>query len=152
MQRIATTQDGIWYLNDTDGCCSFLCPPGHANHKYSIVLKSKNGRELLGFFAISTIAYGEICGMPVPKAVQQKAQKILKTTRYYFTLEWCHQVLRYFRDCYSPDGIDADVNHCIIDSTRDPIEHQDCHLGVMHIRKYFPDYKPTVRDFANSLK
>jgi len=64
--------------------------------------------------------------------------------------EWIYKVLGYFRNSYSPDGINRSVLKCEI-KEGNPFEiGVDKHLGVMFIRQFYPEYEPTKEDFENA--
>ena len=62
--------------------------------------------------------------------------------------DWIHQVLGYFKHCYSKDGVGRNVNtDCVI--SEEPLD-VNRHLGVMYIRSYYPHYCPTDKDFEGA--
>lgn len=66
--------------------------------------------------------------------------------------DWIHQVLGYFKGCYrNKDLQEPECWHAgklTISKANDPVDHADDHAGVRLIRQYYPEFTPTVADFA----
>lgn len=65
---------------------------------------------------------------------------------------WIYSVLKYFANVYSIDGKSTDVNdktNCVILEGRDQLDYEH-HMGVLYIRKFYPEYIPTDEDFINA--
>ncbi|MDR2571812.1 MAG: hypothetical protein LBD23_16160 [Oscillospiraceae bacterium] len=131
-----------------NGVGGFLNPPTHPEHTMSV--GDKNNHLSLS---------GAIQYEWVPKNIKEQAQKILDDWKKPALdspeiVDWRRHVLGYFRNCYSKDGIDRNVNNkenMFIFNSKDkpnlPIDH---HLGVMFIREFYPEYKPNNADFAGA--
>ena len=119
------------------GMGGFLNPPFHPEHTMSV-----QGRD----FSMSLSAAASC--MELCKNVRDRARDILEKyvpppLQSPTIQDWIHQVLGYFRNCYSPDGVDRNCSHCIItqsdNAERPPIDH---HLGVMLVRQFYPHFTP----------
>lgn len=116
-------------VNESMG--SFLTPFGHASQRYSV--KNYDGQMSLDH---------ALEDKDVPENLKEKIKKLLEDNPVEFTEDWEHSCYNYFRNCYSPDGINRNVSNCIIDKTNNkPPKH---HLAYLHIKSYFPDYEPNL--------
>lgn len=118
-----------------DGIGGFLNPPNDAEHTFSLVAKDKLGREVASYSLRAALEANE-----VPEDMKNHIRALLDECKPVFTEEWEHSVYNYYRNCYSPDGINRNASDCIIDPTnRRPREH---HLAYLFIKQFFPDYQP----------
>ena len=132
-----------------EGMGGFLNPPGHPEHYYSVEFNLRRRKENRNACSLTYAAYEASF---LDDSIRKKAKKILddwKTTRPSLSTpeiqDWIHQVLGYFKNCYSPDGVTRDASKCVIISGN-PFEiGVNRHLGVMFIRQFYPEYKPTKR-------
>lgn len=128
------------------GMGGFLNPPTHPEHRLSV--HSSHGDK----FSMSLTAARDSAWLN--PQTRKAAANIL---RHWQPLpitsaeveDWIARVLGYFRGCYSPDGEKWNAQDLIIDK-RNPLQHADRHAGVHLIRRYYPNYQPTVGDFANA--
>lgn len=109
---------------------NFLRPPGHPNHSYLFIDKA-------GSMSIEYAAEQKL-----DKELKQRAQKLLDDSTILLTEEYIFSVYKYFKHCYSPDGVDRNVSNCIIDKTNSLLP--EYHLGYLMIKKYFPNEKPRL--------
>lgn len=117
-----------------EGMGGFLNPPNDAEHTFSLVAK-RRGREIAAYSLREALKANE-----VPEDVKERIRALLDEHKPVFTEEWEHSVYNYFRNCYSPDGINRNVSDCIVDpENRQPKEH---HLAYLFIKQFFPDYQP----------
>jgi hypothetical protein len=116
-----------------------LHPPTHPERNYCVEV---DGRRI-------TLTTALRCGDAVlcPSLTQQIAslfadyQPVAIETQE--VQEWISRVLWFFHHCY----IDCDEE---IDGDRDPIMYADSHAGVVFIRKFYPNFKPTREHFNES--
>lgn len=117
---------GSWKILSS-GMGNFLNPPGDAEHFYHV----SHPRMLASLRAALE--------SDIPEKVLQVVRKLLDENKPVITEEWVEQVYRYFKHCYSPDGLDQTASNHIIDRTdSQPPEN---HLGYLHIREWFPEYQ-----------
>lgn len=123
-----------WIINnDGQGAGGFLCPPGHPAHRYAVISKTSNrwnARET-GFYALETAATEDY----VPESIRRRCRAILDGATLVCSEAWVRMVYAYFRNCYSPDGIDRDCSHTVKSG---PPER---HLAVLMVRRYFPNHE-----------
>lgn len=133
------------------GMGGFLNPPMHPEHSFSI-----------------QSTYGDTFCMPLSSAAESdwldpKARGIAKRLLAEWrkpaldseaVQDWIAIVLGYFKGCYvgqnskgEPSWNASDLR---IDSTVDPVLNADLHAGVHLIRKYYPEFVPTVEHFAGA--
>lgn len=136
------------------GMGGFLNPPTHPEHDYSV--SSVYGDN----FSMSLSAASESEWLNASTVIRAKAmldewQK--PDINSQSVKEWIYQVLGYFENCFSPDGIDRNVSNSLTwipkngkkwgDKWQNFKRDTNKHLGVMLIRKYYPEYKPSITDF-----
>jgi len=132
-----------------DGCGGFLNPPTHPEHTHSVT-----GRNF--FMSLSSAVDAEW----LEDIVRARAKRILDAwtplpIEHEDVQNWIYRSLGYFNNCYSKDWINRNVNtHCeIIKYKKGSLEfwkNMPRHLGVMHIREYYPQYQPKLSDFNNA--
>jgi len=120
-----------------DGMGAMLNPPNDAEHKFHVKERKVSTRYTVGDMSLR---HALTCDY-VPASVKAEVEKLLALHKGELTEEWEHTCYNYFRNCYSKDGVSRNVNdNMVIDRTNSqPIEH---HLAYMHIKTFFPDYKP----------
>lgn len=132
------------------GSGSFLCPPGHPNHDYSVYVYY--ARTPGGTVNVAKRSGGPDCIQSVdgtaadvraPADVRAQAQRMLDTAKLRCSEAWVRNAYGYFRNSYSPDGRNRSVSDAIIYKVgrRPPAEH---HLGYLMVREYFPDHRPRL--------
>ena len=129
------------------GMGGFLNPPTHPEHNFSVSSTKRDDFHL-------SLSGAAKCDYIIDN-VREAAQKLLDDwvapdIDSDEIQDWIHQVLGYFRNCYSPDGIDRKVSDCKI-TAGNPFEIGIMrHLGVLHILNYYPEYQPRGIDFMNA--
>ncbi|WP_422661608.1 hypothetical protein ACK8P5_26155 (plasmid) [Paenibacillus sp. EC2-1] len=120
------------------GLGGMLNPPGHAEHNFSV--SDGYGSRMALTSALNDDR--------IPDEFKDQVRLLLLMHEGTFTEEWEHTCYNYFRNCYSPDGVNRDVSCCLIDrSNKAPADH---HLAVMHIRLFFPTYIPNYNLIKNN--
>ena len=137
-----------------EGMGGFLNPSTHPEHEWSV-----------------RSTYGDTFSMSLSKAAESswlegaegrnpkiRAKTLLKNWKAPDInspeiQDWIHQVLGYFKNCYSGQDKDGNISWNAGDlrimKDADPVLNQDIHAGVHLIRKYYPDFKATKEDFDN---
>lgn len=129
-------------VRDGKGSGGFLSPPGHPDLTHSLrgwPTAAKASRSPQDPHVWASISYAlDEANDDVPESVREQARKILAEAELKCPEGWLRQVYGYFAHCYSPDGTDRNVSHCVIDAdNRLPAEH---HLAYLTVRQYFPDH------------
>lgn len=141
---------GRWVLvRDGHGIGGFLTPPGHASQDYSV--EEWRGSRSAEAETTMSVEYA-IREEYVPAKIRAACARVLKTNTGNITEEWTRSVYAYFRHCYSPDGIDRNVSHCLIvkdDEQLPPAEH---HLAYLHVREYDATHEPRLDLIADPGK
>ena len=125
----------------------FLNPPTHPEHDYHVESTKKDD------FSISLSSAVETDW--IIDSVREKAKEMLDAwvrpdIDSDEVQDWIHQVLGYFENCYSPDGINRNAGNCKI-THGNPFEIGIMrHLGVLFILQYYPEYEPKGLDFMNA--
>lgn len=122
---------------------NFLCPPGHPNHRWEVRGASSRAKlttdpDFIG--SVENVA----ANWSMPAGIRKDAQKKLDEAQLVCSELWLRYVYGYFRNCYSPDGTDRNVQ-VMIDAG--PPEH---HLGYLMVKRYFPDAEPRLDLIADS--
>lgn len=126
------------------GCGGFLNPPNHPESTYSF----QDSRTLLSLS-------GALKDGNLDPYNKRQARELLETWEkekypldHSEVTEWIHQVLGYFKGCYqNPETKSWNVDDIVIDDKRNRMSNADTHCGVHFIRKYYPEYKPSIEDF-----
>jgi hypothetical protein len=162
-------------VNDGQGSGGFLCPPGHPNHLYTVEgyyggrVKPVNGPDLIaGLGYLIADEYHD-----VPPELRARARKIMRDAELTCSEAWVRYVYGYFRNSYSPDGVNRNVSdaisssrlHCAcgrefwreaelerhLDGTGPshykvtvPLPPAGHHLGYLCVREYFPEHEPRL--------
>jgi hypothetical protein len=115
-----------YYLNNK-GMGGFLNPPEQAEHNFSII--EKRGGHEVGSYSLT----GAIKESWIPQEVKSIAKQYLNKYPGIITEDWIKEVYKYFRYCYSKDGINRSVSDCIIDKeNKEPKKH----LGYLFIKEF----------------
>lgn len=117
------------------GMGGFLNPPGHAEHNWSI--GDGNGSASLTYALTQPWVSDEL---------KRAIRALLLTNPGTFTPEWEANCYAYFRNCYSPDGVQRNVSGLM---SNGPPEY---HAAYLHIKKFFPVYAPNLELIANPPK
>lgn len=123
------------YYLVNDGAGGFLNPPGQAEHNYSV--QEYRGGHAVGFMSLSYAAESDY----LPSKVKLVARRKLESAQGNPTDEaWIQSVYNYFRNCYSPDGINHNAGDCLIGKDY-PAEN---HLAYLFIKQYDPEHTPRL--------
>ena len=127
----------------------FLNPPTHPEHNWHVSSVKRDDFSI----ALSSAVKAEY----IVDNVRQRAKEMLDEWEQNkpaldsdIVQDWIHQVLGYFRNCYSKDGIDRKVNECLINKGNPFNIGIMRHLGVLYILQYYPEYEPKGIDFMNA--
>ena len=131
------------------GQAGFLNPPTHPEHNFHVVSVRRDCFSI-GLFSAAKADW-------IVDNVRERAKEMLDeweankpALKDDNVQDWIHQVLGYFNNCYSPDGINRNVSDCnIIKGSPFKIGVKK-HLGVLLVKKYYPEYKPKAMDFLNA--
>lgn len=156
-----TTQTKERGIISRSGMGGFLNPPTHPEHNYHVMIDLKRKREDRGGMSLSAAVNTEWLDDKVKKEASNLLTNWVKPDINSPEIkDWIYNVLGYFRDCFSPDGINRSVSDNIIwiPKNRKPFGDKwqhfkrniNWHLGVMMIRQYYPEYKPSISDFKNA--
>lgn len=89
---------------------SFLCPPGHPMLTWHLESGRTDDPDLIaGLDYALKNEYGD-----VPAHIQAKVQALYDLATLVESEEWVKQVYGYFRNCYSPDGVERNVSKALI--------------------------------------
>ncbi len=126
------------YIIVLEGMGNAFNPPGHAEHNYSLK-EIERGREV-GFSSLSYAAGPETTW--VPQDVKERCRKLLADNPGNFTDAWERECYAYWRNCYSPDGIDRNVSNLVI--SRDGSLPPERHAAFLHVKSFFPEANPRL--------
>ena len=123
------------------GAGGFLNPPTHPEHFLHV-----GGRR----YSMS-LSHAANCNM-LDDETREAATSILQAWAAPDiddpeVVDWIHQVLGYFRDCYSVNGENNVNTDLVVSEEQLDINY---HFGVMFIRKFYPDYAPSEDDFRQA--
>lgn len=141
MDKFICKDGGSNYYLKSGGMGSFCTPEGHADRSNHIV-EMRGGHEM-GSMSITAAAEADY----LPARVKSTAQKILRLQSLNVTEEFISSCYAYFRNCYSPDGMNRSASSCLIpgqNCTPDkplPPEH---HLGYLMVKEYDPNHTPRL--------
>jgi hypothetical protein len=117
---------------------SFLCPPGHPMLFHHIEHGKKDDPNLMVGLDYAL----DESNIDVSNTLRARVRKMYDDAELVNSELWQRSVYGYFKNCYSPDGVDRNVSKCVIDNTDTrPPEH---HLAYLTVRRYFPDAQPRV--------
>lgn len=133
-QFICKDGSSLYYLV-SESAGSFLTPPGHATQKFSI--REMRGGHETGFFSLETSENW------IPEQVKKIAQE--KLNQYPGNAKdekWIKQVYAYFKNCYSPDGINRNAPDCVVCKNPSDKEYfnPSYHLGYLYVKQYDPNH------------
>jgi len=143
-----------------EGMGGFLCPPGHPMHDWHVEAGLRRKPENRDLYSLKAAIKCE----QLDDATRVAARTLLATweaNKLPLTnaavQDWILQVLGYFHGCYCRgDGSQEEDWHAgnvVIPGWGGqankplPVER---HVGVHHIRKYYPEYVPTAAHFAGA--
>jgi hypothetical protein len=139
-----------YITTETKGAGSFLDPPGYHSHFFGIVEGIDRGNGYQGYPSVDYYLNNN----DVPKYVKAQIKNIIKDCKPQLTEKWIKEVLSYFKNSYSVDSINRNVNNDLLEffergnkfnNSKSHYFKRDINknLGIMHIRSFFPDYIPT---------
>ena len=134
------------------GMGGFLNPPTHPEHSYHVEFGLTRKKENKGSCSLSSAVENEWLN----DDIRNKAKDLLNNWQApdinsEDVKKWIFEVLGYFNNCYSKDGITRNVNDGLEVIKGNPFKVGiDKHLGVMLIREFYPEYQPTENDFINA--
>lgn len=138
---------------------SFLDPPGYPTHSFEVETDLRRRPQNRGTMSLT---YAAEQATWLDDATRNAARRLLAEWASKRPSlddpdiqDWIHQVLGYFRDQYAglraeQTGSKWDVSNLRSDAKVDPVLNADLHAGVHLIRQYYPEFKPTQRDFAQA--
>lgn len=156
MAKRTETSKRNWGKIHNEGMGGFLNPPTHPEHKYSV-------KSVYGYTFSMSLSSAVECEW-LNDETKAAAKRILKSWQKpdlesEIIQDWIHHVLGYFKNCYSRGnyseekgfyyGRNVNTDLMICDYAN-PILEQNRHLGVMHIREFYPEYTPCENDFENA--
>lgn len=118
---------------------NFMSPPGHPNHWLSLELWRPDSSVPEASMPLDSA----LDSPKVTDATKAQIRDLLRRAQLVESELWLRRVYGYFGHCYSPDGVDRDVNNAIICpawSVRNP-EH---HLAYLTVRHFFPHHEPRM--------
>lgn len=134
----------------------FLAPPEYPSHEYHVQTDLRRRPDDRGSMEL-TYAVEEAPWLdPETKREAKALIDKWKTSRPALNSQkvqdWIHQVLGYFKNGYRNPSAGAQQWHAskLIFDERDPVQNADDHAGVHLIRKFYPEFAPTERDFARA--
>lgn len=130
------TQEKWSITSENNGSGGFLCPPGHPNHRYSVIEgPARNPRTIMAVDSAATEEW-------VPAGVRERAARLLTDARLVESPLWVGMVYGYFHSMYLPESGSANVADLITDRKNElPAER---HAAVAYIRRYFPQHSPRL--------
>jgi hypothetical protein len=120
--RIKTGKDG--------GSGSFLCPPGHPRHSYSLWgYESPRHRNEMSIGAIDSALDAD---SDASDAVKRRVQQIMDEAEIIPSELWIRHVYGYFRNSYAPEDKDRNLSRSIT--------HSPAEIAVTATRKALADH------------
>lgn len=141
-------------LVTTRGMGGFLCPPGHPMHTAHV--ETDRRPEDRGCCCLETALKESWISEETKEEVRALMAQYEASKPGLDTPEvkaWVLQVMGYFRGCYRGRGPEPEcwnAGNLMITRLVKPGEADDSHAGVHLIRRYYPEFKPTLEDFANA--
>jgi hypothetical protein len=132
-----------WHITRTGhGQGSFLCPPGHPAHVYSVIEGPANNPRTS--MSIESAAQEDW----VPQHIRERAAKIIANATLIESEGWLRHVYGYFRSMYLPESGERNVS-TLLSAKRDELPDER-HAAVAAVREYFPDHAPRADLIADS--
>lgn len=113
---------------------SLMCPPGHPMLTHHLEAgKPTNPSLIAGLDYALRNEYGD-----VPTAIRQRVEALYAKAQLVRSEWWEREVYGYFRNCYSPDGVDRNVQHLLIVGMSEPYyrEHPKVLSGEVTLSEY----------------
>lgn len=140
-----------YYMVDS-GMGGFLNPPDHPEHSYSI--EGCRGGHVVEMMSLSSCLDDYYRG-GVRGAVKAKLKQWEQNRPAVPPHEWVVKVYKYFRHCYSKDGINRGVDDCVTygkfwdNAEQEQNENPYHHLGFMFVKSFYPVHEPDVELIKN---
>lgn len=126
------------YYLVNDGAGGFLNPPNDAEHSFSIQ-EFRGGDKM----RICSLRYASEDNY-LPRQVKAAAVRCIKAHKGNVNDEnWIASVYNYFRNCYSPDGINRSLSDCIV-ATELSKYPPEWHLAYLFIKQFDPEHTPRL--------
>lgn len=133
---------------DMHGMGGFMCPPGYANHTYTLEeYTGPRGRKVIGLSSIEYALNPEAQASP---AIQAQARRILESSKLTESEAWVRSVYGYFRNMYVPENGSRNASDLIHDPKHEIAPAR--HAAVACIREYFPAHTPRLDLIADPGK
>lgn len=139
------------------GMGGFINPPLHPEHTQSVQIDLNRRADDRGGMCLSSAVdcdWLDDTTRSRAKSILQDWESNKPALESPEVQDWIHQVLGYFRNCYAgPEEMGEErwyADKLTIDAGRRPMEHLNTHCGVHHIRKYYPDFVPTIKHFCQA--
>jgi len=157
--KVGQPGGGRWELVDGDGMGGFMDPPGALTH--TLYVREWRGSRSECYETAMAID-SALSESYVPAVIKRAIRRELAKAEPPVADEaWIERTYAYYKNCYSPDGIDRNVSHCLIvaptpdgfgyvvgtfgrDGWMENRPSPETHLAVLAIRKHFPDHEPRV--------
>lgn len=156
----ATTRKKERGIITRPGMSGFLCPPTHPEHtlhvEYDLWRRPEN-RSGMSLFCAAT---DERTAEWLDAGTITEARRVLAAwdrppIERDDVQDWIRQVLGYFRGCYrgtgpEPECWNADKLSIVKVVSGHEMDNVDEHAGVRLIRRYYPEFAPTVEHFTGA--
>lgn len=166
------TPSGDYYRIIRGSSGGFLCPPGHPNYFYEL-RGARRGQLMRNPHTIASVewAASDEAAEYLPTEIVRQARRLMAEAKLTRSELWERSVYGYFRNCYSPDGIErradraliigqaeykdngsrySSLNRGDIVQADDPRIIPEHHLGFLTVREYFPDATPRLDLIADA--
>lgn len=140
--------DNSFRIVEDQGQGGFLCPPGHPRLRYTL----KGGTNQNPSHTLASLDYAlePYAASFIPQRVIDKARKLLDEAVLIRSELWERHVYGYFRNSWSPDGIERDASKLHTGTgwhrgdDGEPVFDRDprTHAAFLLVRKHFPDAEP----------
>jgi len=136
-----------------EGMGGFLNPPGHPEHTMSVETDLRRRPWNRGSMSLQAAADAEWLD-PATRAEAKRhltefQQKKLPLD-HPEVVDWRHQVLGYFKNCWKGTGEDPWNVQNLRMGAKPPDATLNDHAGVHFIQKHYPEYQPSPEDFGGA--
>jgi hypothetical protein len=148
---------GRWVLEHGSGMGGFLDPPGSPSHIYA-VLEYRGSRSQ--DYETSLSVYSALKEIWVPAPVKAACRRVIEQAKIDTKNEdWIRRVYAYFRNSYSPDGVNRNISHSVtvapnpdgfgyvvgvfgLDGWREDRPPAETHLAYLFVKQWDPEHEP----------
>ena len=136
------------------GMGGFLEPPGHPEHTYHVETELRRAPANRGGVSLGgALEYSYIS--PESRAEAKRLLEGYKPPpiKSAAAKAWIQQILGYYRGMYRNPNVSGERQWHVSDMQVrdwDPMEHIEDHAGVRFIRRFYPKYRPTKKDFLTA--